>query len=206
MEWRYGNLRVMEEPQVLSRREKIHKWAHENAESRKARFWLGTWSFAESSFFPIPADVMLVGMLMSGARRWLYLSVLTIITSVLGGLFGYLLGFAFFDAFGEAIISFYGLEQEFLIAQGYFQQSAFWAVLISAFTPIPYKIFTISAGLFHVHLLPFIVASIIGRSLRYLLVGWVAHTFGERIFRLAMRYFNIASVVLVALIILYIIL
>lgn len=196
----------MDEPEKLSLREKIYTWAQERAESRNARFWLGVWSFAESSFFPIPADVMLVAMLMAGAKRWLYLSFLTIITSVAGALFGYLVGFAFFDVFGNTIISFYGLESEFLLAQKYFQDSAFWAVFISAFSPIPFKIFTISAGLFHVHLLPFIAASIIGRSLRYLLVGWLAHAFGERIFKLSMRYFNAASIIVVILIILYFIL
>lgn len=182
------------------------KWAHENAESKRAQFWLGIWSFAEASIFPIPADVMLIGMLMAGAKRWRYLIALTTATSVAGALFGYLIGFGFFDVFGDAIISFYALEQEFLSVQGYFQASAFWAILVSAFTPIPFKIFTISAGLFHVHLIPFILGSIIGRSLRYILVGWAAHTFGERIFKLIMRYFNTASIILIVLIVLYIIL
>ncbi|MEX2405555.1 MAG: YqaA family protein [Candidatus Paceibacterota bacterium] len=196
----------METSQKLSRRERVAKWAHENAESKRAQFWLGIWSFAEASIFPIPADVMLIGMLMAGAKRWRYLIALTTATSVAGALFGYLIGFGFFDVFGDAIISFYALEQEFLSVQGYFQASAFWAILVSAFTPIPFKIFTISAGLFHVHLIPFILGSIIGRSLRYILVGWAAHTFGERIFKLIMRYFNTASIILIVLIVLYIIL
>lgn len=182
-------------------RARLYSWAHHNADTKRARIILFWWSFAESSVWPVPVDVILIGMIASGARRWLRLSLFTAGASVFGGIAGYLIGFAFFDLFGVRIIEFYSLHEEFLLVQSHFDNNAFIALFISAFTPIPYKLFTISGGLFGVHIISFVLASILGRTLRFVGVGWIAHRYGEKTLQLAFKYFKTATAI--ALIIIF---
>lgn len=146
---------------------------------------------------------MLVAMIMSGARRWAYLAFLTTVTSILGAFLGYIIGFAFFDLVGKELISFYGFQEEFLVVQQSFNSNAFWALFISAFTPIPYKIFTIASGLFHIDLIMFTFASVLGRGLRFFGVSFLTHMFGERALKLVLRHLNIATAILVVLVVFY---
>jgi membrane protein YqaA with SNARE-associated domain len=143
----------------------------------KAPWFLGGLSFAESSFFPIPPDVMLAPMALARPQSWFRLAMITTVTSVLGGLFGYLIGWAAMDAVVPWIERM-GYAPKLLHAQQWFEQWGFWAVLLAGFSPIPYKAFTITAGGLGMALLPFTLASFIGRGGRFFLVAFLMARFG----------------------------
>ncbi len=145
----------------------------------RAPWYLGGLSFAESSFFPIPPDVMLAPMcLASPARAWRF-ALLTTVTSVAGGLFGYLIGYYAFEAI-EPLLPDAGHWDRYWIAVVWFERWGFWAVFIAGFSPIPYKVFTIAAGALSMALLPFTMASLIGRGARFYLVAGLMAWGGAR--------------------------
>ena len=176
-----------------------------NAQTVQAEYWLALISFSEASFFILPPDVMLVAILMYGANRWVYFASITTLFSVLGGLFGYFIGRAFFDVFGEWIIQTYSLQNQFVYVSGLYQHNAFVTVFLSAFTPIPYKIFTITAGLFKVNIFTFISASFLGRGLRFFLVALIMKLFGKHFLDLFTKYFNILTILFITVVILVLI-
>lgn len=138
---------------------------------RHAPWYLGALSFAESSFFPIPPDVMLAPMSLARPERaWGY-ALLTTLTSVAGGVLGYLIGLFLFEAFIDELLVSLGYWDEYLLARAWFDQWGFWAVFLAGFSPIPYKIFTIAAGTVVMAPLPFVLASFIGRGSRFFLVA-----------------------------------
>jgi len=140
------------------------------ARHRYASYWLALVSFTESSCFLIPPDVMLAPMTLAKPQRaWFYAS-LTTIMSVLGGLFGYLLGSYAFDIAQPWLVSL-GYMPAYEHAAAWFDQWGIWAIFVAGFTPIPYKIFTIAAGAASMALLPFVIGSTIGRGLRFFLVA-----------------------------------
>lgn len=136
----------------------------------RAVWILGGLSFAESSFFPIPPDVMLAPMSLAQPRRALWFATVTTVTSVAGGVAGYLIGLWSFSAIEPWLMESH-YWPAFLKAQEWFDQWGFWAVLIAGFSPIPYKVFTIAAGVAAMPLLPFVLASLIGRGGRFYLVA-----------------------------------
>ncbi len=167
------------------------------AEGPYSTWWLSFFSFVESIFFPIPPDVLLIAILSTKEhRRWFFYSFVTSISSVFGGMFGYLIGFAFFGLIGEKMIAFYGLENQFAQIGVYFEKSAFLSVFISGFTPIPYKVFTLASGFFEINFITFVVASILGRSSRFFLVGFVMHIFGKKFGETIYKKINIASILI----------
>ena len=146
---------------------------------RHAPWYLGALSFAESSFFPIPPDVMLAPMsLARPAHAWL-LAFLTTVTSVAGGLFGYSIGYFAFDLIEPWLrgSSYWPTYQQAVV---WFGEWGFWAIFIAGFSPIPYKVFTIAAGALSMVLLPFTLASLIGRGARFFLVAGLMAWGGER--------------------------
>jgi membrane protein YqaA with SNARE-associated domain len=178
---------------------------HESLKERVSKFaegpystaWLSFFSFVESSIFPIPPDVLLIAILTTNeSRRWVFYSLVTSISSALGGVVGYFIGYSFFSLFGEQIIAFYGLEESFAKIGEVFQGDAFLSVFVSAFTPIPYKVFTIAGGVFGINFLVFMLASLVGRSARFFLVGFIMHLFGKKVGDAIYRHVNIASIVL----------
>ena len=182
---------------------KIKEWIIKNSDKKIARVVLRLVAFTESSFFPIPPDPFLGALIILKPKKWLVLSLNVVGYSVMGGILGYFLGFWFFDLFGPKIISFYGLADEFVLVEQFFSTHAFWSIFISAFTPIPYKIFTIGAGLFHVNFLLFVIASILGRGLRFLVVGFIFRYIGEKYSHLIFKYFNLLTLLFGLLIIIY---
>jgi membrane protein YqaA with SNARE-associated domain len=149
------------------------------AKHRYAALWLGLVSFSESSFFIIPPDVMLAPMsLAQPMKAWFYAS-LTTITSVLGGLFGYLIGMLAFQAIEPWIVSL-GYIEKYDLAVFWFSEWGIWAILLAGFTPIPYKIFTIAAGAANMALIPFVLGSLIGRGARFFLVAGLMKFGGPR--------------------------
>ena len=142
-----------------------------------ASWYLGAISFAESSFFLIPPDVMLAPMALARPQHWFRLALLTTLTSVLGGLFGYLIGWAAMDAVMPWVERM-GYAPKLAEATLWFEQWGFWAVVLAGFSPIPYKAFTITAGGLSMALLPFTLASIIGRGGRFFLVAFLMAKLG----------------------------
>lgn len=186
---------------LQTNKDRLKLWIEKHIQGKNGIWWLAGISFAESSFFPIPPDIFLVAMLMGKDRsRWARYAVVTTAASVVGGLFGYLIGFVFFAAVGERIVAFYGLESAVEQARVLYANNAFFAILTAAFTPIPYKVFTIAAGLFNINIPIFILASIIGRGGRFFAVSYLMKRYGERIATVVYRYFNLFSLLFVALI------
>ena len=143
----------------------------------KAPWYLGGLSFAESSFFPIPPDVMLAPMALAQPKAWWRLALITTLASVAGGLFGYFIGWIAMDAVLPWIER-VGYGAKLAQAQGWFERWGFWAILLAGFSPIPYKAFTIAAGGVGMALFPFTIASIIGRGGRFFLVAYLMARFG----------------------------
>ncbi|MGI4953992.1 MAG: YqaA family protein [Janthinobacterium lividum] len=147
--------------------------------NRHAAWWLALVSFAESSFFPIPPDVLLVPMVLARPDRAWRLAFICTLSSVVGGLLGYFIGYALYDQVAVPLIRFYHYEAA---AQNFidrFNEWGLWVILIKGLTPIPYKIVTITSGLTHFNLALFVVASAITRGLRFFVVAGLLRTFGQ---------------------------
>ncbi|MEM8982219.1 MAG: YqaA family protein [Pseudomonadota bacterium] len=149
------------------------------ASHRHAQRYLGALSFAESSFFPIPPDVMLAPMCLAQPQRAFWFAGLTTVTSVLGGLAGYLIGYAAFDAIAP-LIDQAGYGERYTTLQAWFEHYGAATVLLAGFSPIPYKLFTISAGALSMNLPLFIAMSLLGRGARFYLVAGLLYFGGPR--------------------------
>lgn len=151
------------------------------ASSRNAAWWLAAIAFAESSFFPIPPDALLVPMALAKPRSaWKYAAICTA-ASVCGGALGYLIGFAVFDQVAQPLLRLYGYGASYAAFQAKFQEYGLWIILIKGLTPIPYKIVTIAAGAARFDFLSFMLASALTRGLRFFLVATLLHFFGDSV-------------------------
>jgi membrane protein YqaA with SNARE-associated domain len=167
---------------------------------RHAPRYLAVLSFSESSFFPIPPDVMLAPMVLANPHKAWNLALLTTVTSVLGGLLGYLIGMFSFELI-EPLLRDAGYYPKYLLAKEWFDEWGFWAVFLAGFSPIPYKVFTITAGVISMAFLPFVVASTIGRGARFYLVAGLLRWGGESMEGTLRKYIDIIGWVTVALVI-----
>lgn len=155
---------------------KVLSWAEHQYASR----YLFVLSLAESSFFPIPPDVMLAPMCLAKPSKSFRFALITTVGSIAGGIIGYCIGFFSFELV-EPLIEKVGYSDKFLVVQEWFNGWGFWAVLIAGFSPIPYKLFTITAGLLGMPFLPFVIASIIGRGARFFLVAYLVSLGGDKL-------------------------
>lgn len=156
---------------------KMYDWVFSLARHRHATKSLAAISFAESSFFPIPPDVMLAPMVLARPDRAYFYATVCTIASVLGGLLGYAIGH-FLEPVGMSLLALMGKADTFETSKELFQQHGAWVILIKGLTPIPYKLITIAAGIFSFSLPLFIVLSVITRGARFFLVAFVLKTFG----------------------------
>ncbi len=156
-------------------------------------------AFAESSFFPIPPDVLLIALALSVPTRAFRFALFCSLGSVLGGMFGYFIGVQFFDTVGKGVLEFYGVMDKYDYIAGLYNEYSAWAVGIAGFTPIPYKVFTIAAGACKINFPVFVAASAISRSARFFMVASLLYYFGPPIKSFIDRYFNILSIVFVLL-------
>ena len=138
-------------------------------------------SFAESSFFPLPPDLMLGPMAAAEPKKWLRYAIVCTIASVLGGFFGYAIGYYLFETAGKWVIDFYGLQAGFNNFQQQFNEWGLWVILIKGLTPIPYKLVTIASGAAHFDLFTFGIASLITRGGRFFLVAGLLYVVGDPI-------------------------
>lgn len=150
------------------------------AKHKHAQWFLGGMSFAESVIFPVPPDVMLAPMSLSKPERAWWFAFVTTVGSVLGGILGFTLGWFAFDSFLQPLIAEWGYQGKLDHAMEWFKEYGIWVVFLAGFTPIPYKIFTISAGALHMAFIPFLIASAVGRGARFFLVAGLMYWGGAR--------------------------
>ena len=161
----------------------LYKKCLDLAAHKSSKYYLAIVSFIESSFFPIPPDVMIIPMVIAKKNDFIKIFLIATISSVIGGILGYSIGVFFFD-FGTEIMSFYGYEDKLsFIKNSLLNSDGFYAWLgilfLAGFTPLPYKVFTIASGLIGFNLLIFIFISLISRGLRFFIVSYLSYKFGD---------------------------
>lgn len=167
---------------------KLYDWTLAKAAHPHAEWWLALISFIESSFFPIPPHPLLGLMCLAEPRKALRFAVICTAASVLGGLFGYAIGFFLYETVGESMLALLGLTDKFPEAACYLREYDWEAIVLAGATPIPFKLLTITAGFVEMALVPFILASIAGRSLIFMSVGLLFRVFGAPIKRFIDKY------------------
>jgi len=160
---------------------RLYDWVIRLAGHPRAIPAMGVVSFAESSFFPIPPDVMLVPMILANRQKAFKIAVVCTVCSVLGGLLGYAIGFYFFETIGAWVVKTYGLQAGLEKFRDEFTRYGTWVILIKGLTPIPYKLVTIASGAAHFDLFTFVWASIVTRGVRFFLVAALLWKYGEPI-------------------------
>lgn len=181
---------------------------------RKTYDWILHWSttnyalpalailaFAESSFFPIPPDVLLIAMTVAVPMKAFRYAAVCSVASVLGGMFGYFLGWQFMDLVGTPIVEFYHFQEQFAKIGSWYEEYNAWAVGAAGFTPLPYKVFTLAAGAFEINFPVFVLASLVSRSARFFIVAGLIYKFGAPIKVFIEKYFNLLSIVFLVLLI-----
>ncbi|HEX5694502.1 MAG TPA: YqaA family protein [Arenimonas sp.] len=177
----------------------LYDYCRKLAAHRHAPWYLGFISAIESIFFPVPTDVMLAPMALAKPRDWWRLGLLATLTSVLGGVIGYALGYFAIEAVMPWIVR-VGYDDTYAQVQGLFLEYGVWIMFVAAFTPIPFKVFTVAGGAAAMPLLPFVLASLIGRGLRFFLVAWVVAWGGPKVEPVFRRYIEIVGWVIAVLI------
>lgn len=170
------NTVIITSPSYLRR---TYDWAIRSANTPKAVWTVILISFAESSFFPLPPDLMLIPMILADRTKAWWLAFMCTVSSVLGGLVGYAIGFFLFETIGEWIIQTYHLQDSFGRFQTDFQAWGFWIIVLKGLTPIPFKLVTIASGVAGLNLTLFVTASIIARSFRFFLLAGLLWYFGD---------------------------
>lgn len=149
------------------------------ASNKNAMYFLFAVAFIESSFFPIPPDIMLIPMVLAAPKKAWKIAGVATVASVLGGFFGYGIGVFFFDLIARPILTFYGYMHQFDVFKGYYHEWGAWIVFGAGITPFPYKVITIASGVVHLNLGVFALASIAARGMRFFLVAWLLKKYGE---------------------------
>lgn len=183
-------------PSVIRR---LYNWVMGWADSKYAGWYLFALAFAESSFFPIPPDVLLFALTLSRPKKAFFYAIICTLGSVAGGAFGYAIGFYAFEAFGRPIVEFYHFQEQFARLEALYEQYDFWIVFTAGFTPIPYKVFTIASGLFTINFVNFMIASLVGRAGRFFLVSALIWKFGAPMKRFIDKHLGWLSIVFVVL-------
>lgn len=173
---------------------RLYDWVLGWADHRYSSWALFAIAFAESSFFPIPPDLLLIALAVAIPTRAMRYAAICTIGSVTGGVFGYFIGYQFFDLIGAPIVRFYAVEEEYTRLEALYRNYDAFFVAAAGLTPIPYKVATITAGFFKVDLARFILASALSRSVRFFGIGLLIRVFGPRIREFIEKYFEILSV------------
>jgi len=188
-------------PQKLSLLQRVYNRCMEWIQTPAGVWALFFIAVAESSFFPIPPDVFLIALCVGAPKKSFKFALICSVGSVLGGALGYGLGLGFMDTVGQSILNMYGLQDKYAVVQELYQQYDALAVGAAGFTPLPYKLFTITAGAFKIDFLTFMVVSLVARSARFFLVSALIYKFGAPVQHFINRYFNILTLVFLGLLI-----
>jgi membrane protein YqaA with SNARE-associated domain len=182
---------------------RLYDWVLHWADTPYALAALAVLAFAESSFFPIPPDVLLVAMCLGERRRWLTFAAVCGVASVLGGMAGYAIGWGFWSAVDQFFFNYVPgfTEEKFELVRGLYETWNFWIVFVAAFTPIPFKVITVTAGVFGINFPMFVIASAVGRSARFFLVALLLYYFGEPVREFIDKRFNMVTIVFTILLI-----
>lgn len=184
----------------------LYQWTMRWAEHKFAPRILALLTFSESIFFPIPPDVLLAPMVLAKPEKaWSYAS-LTTIASVIGGIVGYALGYLMFEPWIQPVITELGYQARFDTIMAWFTEWGVWVVFLAGFSPIPYKLFTVSAGFMQMALIPFLIASAVSRGLRFFLVAGLMRWGGAKMEQKLRRWVDILGwLVVVTILLVYLI-
>lgn len=177
----------------------IYDWMILLASRPHALLFLAIVSFAESSFFPIPPDIMLIPMVLAMPKKAWQIAGIATVSSVLGGFLGYGIGLFLYDSIAAPILKFYGYLHQFESFQEYYHQWGAWIVFGAGITPFPYKVITIASGVVHLNVLTFAVASVLARGLRFYLVAGLLKFYGKPMKMFIEKNLNFLSIVFVVL-------
>ncbi|KAA3597125.1 MAG: DedA family protein [Calditrichaeota bacterium] len=182
---------------------KIYDWVLKWAETPYGPLALAILAFTESAFFIIPPDVLLVALAVGKPKKSLHFALYCSVASVLGGMFGYYIGLGLWSVVSDLFFSYIPgfTPDKFEMVRTLYEENGFWVVFTAGFTPIPYKLFTITAGVFEINFFGFVLASLVGRSARFFLVGGLIWKFGEEIQEFIDKYFNLLAIVFTVLLI-----
>jgi len=180
---------------------KLYDWVVSLSERPNAALSLFVLAFAEASFFPIPPDILLIALAIGAPRRALWFATICTLGSALGALLGYLLGLQFYELIGQQLVEFYAAGEQYQRVQALYQEWDVLAIAVAGFTPIPFKVFTISAGVFELNLLTFGVAVVLSRGARFFLLGVLIWRFGSGIREFVDRYFNLLTILFIILLV-----
>jgi membrane protein YqaA with SNARE-associated domain len=162
---------------------RLYDWMMRLAAGPNAMAALAIVSFVESSFFPIPPDVLIIPMVLAAPRKAWWIATVCTLSSVLGGFLGYAIGYFLFDSIGRPVLEFYGAMDKYASLKATFDQWGAWIIILKGMTPIPYKLVTIASGVAQFDLVQFAVASVISRAIRFFLLAALLWQFGEPIRR-----------------------
>jgi len=181
--------------------QRLKGWVVHFSKSRHSRTALFLIAFAESSFFPIPPDVLLIALVLIQPQKWWVDAGVCLAGSVLGGMLGYVIGWQFWLATHEFFFQYVFSPEAFETVKALYQRHEFWTIFTAGFTPIPYKIFTITAGVCTINFPIFVLASVISRGARFFIVALLLRLFGERIKQFLEKHFNWLTLVFVVLLV-----
>ena len=179
----------------------LYEWTIEKAAHPHAQWWLALVSFVESSFFPIPPHPLLGLMCLAEPKKAIRFALVCTVASVIGGLFGYAIGYFLYEAVGAWLIGALGLTESFPVAACYLNERDWEAIVIAGATPVPFKLLTITAGFISMNLVTFILASIVGRGLIFMTVGVLFRLFGAPIKLFIDKYLGWLTTLFVVLVI-----
>jgi membrane protein YqaA with SNARE-associated domain len=197
-------METIEQERVIGRAHlirRLYNWTLHWAKTPHSTWALFILAFCESSFFPIPPDVLLMALAVAIPGKSFKYALVCSAGSVLGGCFGYLIGYEFYEYIGRPIIGFYNITDVFNSVSTQYQSNAFAAIAVAGFTPIPYKVFTIAAGVCKINFFTLVLASALSRSARFFIIAGLFYLFGPKIKMFIEKYFNIITIIFVILLI-----
>jgi membrane protein YqaA with SNARE-associated domain len=180
---------------------RLYDWTMAKAAHPHAVGWLALFAFVEASFFPVPPHPLLGLMCLAAPRRAVWFALVATVASVLGGMLGYAIGWGLYDTVGAQLLAALGMTESFPVAACYLREYGAEIIMIKGATPIPFKLLTITAGFIAMPLVPFVLASLISRSISFMIVGVLFRLFGARIKAFIDKYLGLATVGFVVLVV-----
>ena len=180
---------------------KLYDWTLDKAAHPKAEWWLAAFAFVEASFFPIPQHPLLGIMCLAEPKKAVRFALIATLASVVGGLLGYAIGWGLYDTVGKQLLDLLGMTESFPVAACYLREYGAEIIMIKGATPIPFKLLTITAGFIHMPLVPFVLASVVSRSISFMIVGVLFRLFGAPIKRFIDKYLGLVTAGFVVLLV-----